>query len=354
MMGIKRKHIELNLLFWHCYFLYEWLANAALYNEYKRYFISASVYVPITCIATYYTIHILIKRFYLRGNKTSFWFLLLVSIAAFGIIRRACNYFFVYPLYTPVDVVHSVPFLFLPKVVIEAVSIYLIVAVYTMTYFMQAWYEQQRITQALQKDKAEAQLELLKSQVHPHFIFNTLNNIYSLSLQNVPKTSDLIYRLSALLSYMLYDSRQKVVPVSKEIEYLNNYIELEKVRYGERLDVSINQYNKVEGFKISPFLLLPLVENSFKHGVCNNTDCSWIRIDLSVQDEWLTVKIENSKTDIERKNRLKNGIGLENVKRRLEILYPGRHEFKVLDEEQSFLTILRVKSWNNEDKVYYN
>jgi LytS/YehU family sensor histidine kinase len=153
---------------------------------------------------------------------------------------------------------------------------------------------------------------------------------------------------------MLYDSKQKVVPVRKELEYLHNYIELEKVRYSERLDVSINQYDEVGHFQISPFLLLPLVENSFKHGVCNDTEDSWIRIDLSLKDDWLTVKIENSKGNSNGKASEKNGIGLENVKRRLEILYPGKHEFKVLNEEHSYLTILRVKNWPNEHTMFDN
>ena len=193
-------------------------------------------------------------------------------------------------------------------------------------------------------DKAIAQLELLKNQVQPHFIFNTLNNIYSLSLKNNPRTSDLIYRLSSLLSYMLYDSRQEFIPVSKEMEYIHNYIELEKIRYGERLDVAVNCFDSVDQFTIPPLLILPLVENSFKHGVSNDVGNSWIRIDLSVKDDWLTVKIENSRiADSCNGHAVYKGIGMENVKKRLEIIYPERHEFKYMSEGQSFLTILKIK-----------
>jgi LytS/YehU family sensor histidine kinase len=231
-----------------------------------------------------------------------------------------------------------------PKILIEGVNIYLIVALYTMFYFLRAWYEQQRLAQELQRDKAVAQLELLKNQVQPHFIFNTLNNIYSLSLKNNPRTSDLIYRLSSLLSYMLYDSRQEFIPVSKEMEYIHNYIELEKIRYGERLDVAVNCFDSIDQFTIPPLLILPLVENSFKHGVSKDVGNSWIRVDLSVKDDWLTVKIENSRiADACNGHAVYKGIGMENVKKRLEIIYPERHEFKCMSEGQSFLTILKIK-----------
>jgi len=187
-------------------------------------------------------------------------------------------------------------------------------------------------------------LELLKSQVQPHFIFNTLNNIYSFAVQNNARTSEMIYRLSALLSYMLYDSKQHMIPLKKEIEYVNNYIELEKIRYGDRLDISLNIFDDIDHFYITPLLLLPLIENSFKHGICNIGN-NWIRIDISIVDDWLSVKIENS---YDQKNgntvNVNKGIGLDNVKKRLDILYHGRHEFKYRPDGHSFLTVIKVKN----------
>lgn len=338
----------MSVLFWVAYFTYEWLGQAAIACEYYRYWINACVIVPITLVATWFTIQILIKKYFLKKHTTKFWIGFVLSAVVFTLLRRAFNYYYTYPLYYPQG--NAMPFFFPAKVIIELVNIYLIVALYTMFYFMRAWYEQQRLAQELQRDKAEAQLQLLKSQVQPHFIFNTLNNIYSLSLKGNPRTPDLIYRLSSLLSYTLYDSRQNVIPVQKEMEYIHNYIELEKIRYGKRLDVAVNCFDTVDKFYIPPFLLLPLVENSFKHGVSNDVGDSWIRIDLSVKDDWLTVKIENSRVNdnCNGHNGCRpvgyNGIGLENVKKRLEILYPDRHEFKYLGEGQSFLTVLKLKN----------
>lgn len=322
-----------------------------MYNEYCRYLLSALIVVPITCTATYVTVYGLIENKRLRKNKVLFWTAFLATVLIFALIRRSFNYFYLYPRFAP-DAVAFAPYLFLPKLLFEAVNTYLFVAVYTMVYFMQAWYEQQRVSQALQKDKTEAQLELLKSQVQPHFIFNTLNNIYSLSIQNLPRTSNLILRLSSLLSYTLYDSKEPAVPFSKEFEYLENYIELEKVRYDGQLDVSINQYSNVGNFMISPLLLLPLVENCFKHGLTQNDQPSWIRLDVTIQSDWLTIKIENSKgSNGEAAAAPRCGIGLENVKRRLEILYPGKHEFRIYDEANSFLAVLKIKNFFFENSM---
>ena len=341
-MNFNKSNVRFTVLFWLLYFLYEWIGSASIADEYRRYFINALVIVPIAGLATWYTTQVLIKQYLLKKRMTAFRIGFIISVIVFTLIRRSFNYYYTYPTYYPNGT--YMPFIFVPKVIIEAVNIYLIVALYTMFYFLRAWYEQQRLAQELLRDKAFAQLELLKSQVQPHFIFNTLNNIYSLSLKNSPRTSDLIYRLSSLLSYMLYDSRQEFIPVSKEMEYIHNYIELEKIRYGERLDVAVNCFDAVDQFTIPPLLILPLVENSFKHGVSNDVGNSWIRVDLSVKDDWLTVKIENSRVaDQVNGHAVYKGIGMENVKKRLEIIYPDRHEFKCMSEGQSFLTILKLK-----------
>ena len=348
-MNSFKRNTGFNFLFWAFYFLYEWLGNAAVGSEYKRYAINAAVIVPISFCATWVTVHVLIAQFFLKGKRTTFWILFAGTAIVFTLMRRAFNYYYTYPLYYP-EGQQTMSFLFPPKLIIEGVNIYLIVALYAMFYFLRAWYEQQRTAQQLQKDKAEAQLELLKSQVQPHFIFNTLNNIYSYAQQNNEQTSELIYRLSALLSYMLYDSRETTILLSKELEYINNYIELEKIRYGKRLDVSFNVFDRVDHFRIAPLLLLPLIENSFKHGVSNNIKDGWIRVDITLNDEWLSVKIENSCDDrVNGTAGPRNGIGLENVKKRLDILYQDNYEFKCIKENDSFLTILKIK---NESTVH--
>lgn len=325
------------------YFMYEWLTIASVYSEYQRYLINASVIVPITAGASFFTVHFLFKKLYLQGRKREFWIGLVLSMIVFILMRRSFNYFYTYPRYHP-EVLETMSFWFWPKLIIEGVNIYLFVGLYSMFYFVKAWYEQERLAHALIQEKTEAEMKLLKSQIQPHFIFNTLNNIYSHAVQKSEKTADLIFQLSSFLSYGLYESKPKQVPVVKEIDIIRSYIELEKIRYGDRLDVSINVFDKLDQAKISPLLLLPLVENCFKHGFSTAIDKCWIRIDISKPEDWLGVKIENSvPEDRQPSEQVNGGIGLKNVKRRLEISYPGRHEFKTSENQDSFLCILKIR-----------
>ncbi len=180
-------------------------------------------------------------------------------------------------------------------------------------------------------------------QVHPHFIFNTLNNIYSFSIQQNPATPSLIHGLSTFLDYNLYSARQNTVALETELEYIKNYMELEKIRIANRLDISMNMLTPIHGFYISPMLLLPFVENAFKHGVSQETRESWIRIDVAVRQHKLKLKIENSCPLVEGPNaRERSGIGLQNVKRRLEILYGRAHRIDISRGKGTFLAILEL------------
>jgi len=350
-MNSPRNDIRFNVLFWLGYFMYEWLVNASLDSEFRRYFINALVIVPITFSASIFTVHVLFRKFYVADDKKWFWILLICSVVFFTLCRRTFNYYYTYPLYYP-EGNWLQPFLFPPKVIIEGVNIYLIAGVYSMFYLVRAWYEEQRIASELKQEKTEAELQLLKSQVHPHFIFNTLNNIYSYAVQQNRKTPDLIHRLSSFLSYNLYDSKSNSIPLTRELEYIDSYIELEKIRYGERLDISVNRFSSMEDFHVSPLLLLPLIENCFKHGsTATSTDKCWIRIDISRHEDWLTVKIENSVSGEGKPAYEKNGIGLENVKRRLEIIYPDTHEFRCVSGNGTYFIVLKVMNLLPESAI---
>ncbi len=346
------KELKFNIQFWTLYFVYEWLSNAAIDDEYYRYFVNATVVVMLTAIASLFTVHLLIKRYYLQDRKKLFWLYFVLGLLLVVLVRRAFNYYYTYPLYFPEGQLTQ-PYLFVPKMVIEAANTYLIVGLYAMFYFVKAWYEQQRISHTLHQEKIRAELDLLKAQVQPHFIFNSLNNIYSLSLKKDPKTPELIYRLSSFLDYNLYDSSANHTSVSKEVDFLKNYMELQKLRFGDRIDVSLNAYSPLDGYQISPLLLLPLVENCFKHGMAEGAQKSWIRIDFSAKEDCLTVKIENSLPSLDSppaglKTNHHSGIGLENVTRKLKILYPGRHELTCRREKDSYLVILKLKTSYDE------
>lgn len=342
---MNSKAIRFNLFFWLIYFIYEWLGRASIGDEYYRYLITALVLVPLTFFASILTMHVLVKSYFLKGKKSEFWIYFAISICVFALLRRSFIYFYVYPNYLP-HALLEIPYIYWPKLLIEAVNIYLIVALYTLFHFVRELYNQRRISYELQKDKIETELKLLKSQVHPHFIFNTLNNIYSLAERGNPKTKDFIYRLSEFLSYSLYEGSEDTIPLKQELDYIMHYIELEKIRYDEGLDISINVFQDIKGFAISPMLLLPLVENAFKHGPKLVNKNNWIRLDFTIWDKWLTFKIENStQSDEFKKSSDNGGLGLDNLKKRLDILYPSTHSLKLLRQEDSFLVILKLKSF---------
>jgi LytS/YehU family sensor histidine kinase len=144
---------------------------------------------------------------------------------------------------------------------------------------------------------------------------------------------------------MLYEASATQVALTKEIQYIQNYLTLEKIRYADRVEINLNQRGQLSSYQIAPMLLLPFVENSFKHGVSGEIEKAWVSIDLSVKDNWLTYKVENTKSNDKgyAKRDYAEGIGLKNLQRRLEIIYPNRHELKIFAEESTYLAILKVQ-----------
>jgi two-component system, LytTR family, sensor kinase len=336
---ISAKTIGWHLVFWVCVFLYEWLPASSIHECSAVAFNAACLNVPIIMVATYLTIFaverlVFTKRYWLFATYMA------ASLVIFGFLRRTVNYYTIVTELYP----QKATTVFKPdRLTLDAVNVMLFAIMGTMIYVVRKWMEQQRVNEMLMKEKVAAELSLLRSQVQPHFIFNTLNNIYMLSLKNSPMTSDMIYRLSSLLSYMLYDSKKQVIEVEKELDYVKNYINLEKIRYGERLDVQMTVFPTVRNFQVPPLLFLPLVENAFKHGVSNEVQDSWIHIDVTVNKNVLTFKIENSvakaKSSIDG---FGSGLGLDNLQKRLEILYPNSYELKCMQEDDVHLAVLKL------------
>lgn len=197
----------------------------------------------------------------------------------------------------------------------------------------------QKRTLSLEKEKAETELKLLRTQLNPHFLFNTLNNIYSLSLSNSPVTSTSIGRLSEILDYLLYRCNNPYVLVSGEIHLLQNYIGLEKLRYDERLRVDFN-CQVSEQVEIAPMILLSILENAFKHGAGNDTGEPVIRIDLQANRDLFAFKVINT---FQARNLANAGnIGISNLTRQLDLLYPQKHTLLINQSENLFTVDLKL------------
>jgi two-component system LytT family sensor kinase len=337
----RNREVAFNIIFWLLYFIYEWLGLAALSGEYELYFINACMAFPLSFIISWLTVHIFLKKYYQKGKKLKFWICQISVSIILLLIRRHINYYIIYPLYAPEA--QQVPLFSFGKLIVELANLYTIVGVYTLFYFVRSWYEEQQRVQSLIQEKTVAELELLKSQVQPHFIFNALNNIYSTALQKSPETAKQVARLSDFLHYNLHESKQDRVSLTSEIVYIKNYIDIQKSRYENKLDASVNVYDEISDLYIPPLLLLPLVENSFKHGIANSLKQGWIRVDVSRQEDNFSIKIENSVEENPPSAAMKNGgIGLNNVQKRLELIYPDAHEFKIISAPHSYLVVLKI------------
>lgn len=188
------------------------------------------------------------------------------------------------------------------------------------------WLKSEELRKELESERMKSELLNLKNQLNPHFFFNTLNNIYGLIVQNQQKAQETVHQLSKLMRYLLYESNERFVPLSKEIEFTNNYIDLMKLRMTPNVRIDSKLPEKVAGITIAPLLFISLIENSFKHGVNLNKPAA-IEIMMSVDEsKLLTFNIKNTSFPKSDTNRSGSGIGLENLKRRLSLLYPNKHK----------------------------
>jgi sensor histidine kinase YesM len=196
--------------------------------------------------------------------------------------------------------------------------------------FSRDWFVNEKLVADLEKEKLQAELALLRSQVNPHFLFNSLNNIYSLSYQKSEKAPEAILKLSEIMRYMLNESYETVVSLAKEIRYIKNYIELQELRFpaGSYIDFQIICKECEKQF-IAPLILIAFVENAFKHGDATDS-LHPIRINFTITGNQLTLRIENKKNSTQNKD-ASSGIGMNNVKRRLDLLYPAKYKLEITD-----------------------
>lgn len=196
----------------------------------------------------------------------------------------------------------------------------------------------------IEKEKTLTELKALKSQINPHFLFNSLNSIYSLARKNSTETPDKIVQLSDLMRHIIYESDVEFIPLEKEVEMVKNYIELQNLRTSEKNKIKLKVLGEIGDKKIAPLLFIPFVENSFKHGLKGGAQNIFVDIKIEIWDTILHFEIENSKGKTSEVNDSKyNGIGIGNVKKRLELIYPNSHLLKISDNKNTFKVLLEVQ-----------
>ena len=205
-----------------------------------------------------------------------------------------------------------------------------------------SWLKQQETLQ-IAREKANAELQLLKAQIHPHFLFNTLNNIYFFTLTASQKAPEILTKLTDILRYILNECNQPLVPLVKELKMIEDYMALERIRYGDRLKMELEITGDYSHNMIPPLLLIPLVENSFKHGASKMLDQPWLNLTITIKEQSLYFLLSNSRPDEIILSQHNVHIGLNNVKKRLQLLYPAAHELNIAESTKSFEVFMKIR-----------
>ena len=202
----------------------------------------------------------------------------------------------------------------------------------------------------LKNENIKLELNFLRAQINPHFFFNTLNNIYSVIIDKDEFAADLVLKLSDLMRYSLYESGNEKISLKDEVKFICDYIDLEKIRHKEHVKINVNIKGNPDPYVIPPLILVTFVENAFKHGVNNTIDASWVNIFIQIQDSELTFTAHNSKPLRLSKEKIKGGIGIVNLRRRLDIMYRGSYQLKIDDHPQEYTVELKLQL--NDKKAY--
>jgi two-component system LytT family sensor kinase len=337
--SVSSTRILYHILFWIGVYLFYSLTYGSYTGNYYQEFLSSLYILPVRIAATYVFIYYIIPCFLFEKKYIGFVILALVHAILFGITLWIVLWLFVY---CPGCIYEAdYPLFYLPKIFNLIISNYEIPAVAAVIIITRRWYTDQQVARELEKEKLEAELKYLKSQINPHFLFNTLNNLYSLTLKKSEKAPDVVLKLSGMLDYMLYHSNENEVRLIEEIDFIRAKLELEKIRYGRRLKLKTEIVGDPENKYIAPLLLLPFIENCFKHGASKDEQNPYINISIRITDNYLLLNVINSYSE-RLEDASSEGIGLQNVRRRLEIQYKDRYELNTSKHDNMYEVSFRL------------
>ena len=318
------------------------------YDDYYSTFLFVCLLLPITIATTYFLNYYLIPR-YLLKKRYKYFILYAVYSLIFSVYFELIVVFLAYVILADFNMAKMNPLT--KDLFFLMVGLYFVVFFAVAVKMLKNWYQIQQNNQQLAKEKLEAglklkeaELKVLRGQIHPHFLFNTLNNLYGLTLAKSDVAPKVVLLISELLDYLLYQCNTPEVSLKKEIDHISNYLELEKLRYGPHIQVKLESSGEVTSQKIAPMLLLPFVENSFKHGVSNEMSHGFVNIKLKVSGNDLYFYVENSKIKPNSAgvDYPSHRIGLENVKKRLELIYSKQHRLVIEDGDKTYKCSLYI------------
>ena len=328
--------IAIHLLVWLGFFLFPFIDDNR--QHVSNYFIIRNAFLLLLLASFYYLNSLaLIPRLLLPGKRRSYILIILAIILTISMVNLL--FASIIDGLIPHEMHHPS---FSRRLFYPVFPSLFVFAISTAIKITNEWFRNEKQKKEMETEKLNSELAFLKSQVNPHFLFNILNNICSLARKKSDETENSIIKLSQIMRYMLYESKDEKVALEKEIEYLQNYIELQRLRISDTVRISFGIEGTPENYFIEPMLLIPFVENAFKHGI-SYVDDSGIVIRLIMDKQTIRFIVENK---IVKKNdeniHSDSGIGLKNVKRRLDLLYPGKHELLITDDHVKYLVDLKI------------
>ncbi len=341
---IPIKRVMQHIAFW-AFYLFISNAYYAAAGKYMLELGYTLAMMPFYLLFTYFQLYLFIPRLLMKKKIIPYVLVSLVfSKIVWWLNFLFYNRFVVPAKYgTPVEKFwYSAPWEIHLEGLKSAFAMVMICGVAVSIKLLKKWYLENERNQKIEKEKTVMELEMLKAQVHPHFLFNTLNNLYSLTLTHSDKAPVVITHLSDLLRYMLYECNAGEVPLDNELAALKKYIELEKLRYGNRLDISYSCTGETNDLVIAPLLLLPFVENSFKHGVSNQLDQCWINLHLHAANGGIIFNLSNSCSN-ENSTAIAGGIGLKNIQKRLALMYGGKYDLGINHFDEMYAVKLTMQ-----------
>ena len=338
----RHRVLLLHFSFWCVYlsfFVYQITSFRRRETDLGEAFFQAGVQVAFHMVVAYMNYFFFLPRFLERKKLGRYLFEFFVPFIVIMFFRVHLQ------RYLMDGYTHREMYFYSTQYVVQTVAGSLFIVIFvSMLRFAKDWFEFEARKKEIENEKLTAELNFLKEQINPHFLFNTLNNLYYLAFTQSPNTTEVIAKLSQMMRYMIYDSNYPLVPLSKEIEYMQNYISLERLRLNDSIPIQLEIQGNPENVLIAPLIFITFLENAFKHGVSNNNPKAWVNVSIRLEGDECIYKVENSKVLSAPKGmEERSGIGLQNVKRRLELSYPGKYQLQVDDQPDRYTVLLNLR-----------
>jgi len=345
------RRIGLHALFWIGVFAFNLLENWPFSNNKSALVELHATRLPLQMLVAYFLTYFQLPQYLMKRRYVHFFISFLISVYLTCVLYLTYRVFYFEPAYPDFfggKLPHSYFIYFdFVKFVMYATSFYTPAFVMAVIKLIRIQHEEQQKRQLLEKEKLQTELSFLKNQLNPHFLFNTLNNLYMLTLKSSPLAPEVVAKLSETLDYILYRCQEKVVPLKGEIQLIESYLALQRIRHSEQVSINFNLEGQVDSESIAPLIMLSLVENAFKHGINKHPGSPQIDIKLVVKKNEINFSVYNSKWNDRNQSRSSsggksNGIGLKNIQRQLSLIYPNKHSMNINEQENSYFVEMKV------------